>query len=1119
MILSRRFRSRQEEEDAWCHRRRAVLLLVVLFWSSLSAQQFEARFKSLTLEQGLSQNTVRCMIQDSRGFMWFGGADGLNRYDGYKFVVYKVEPGKFGGLQHSMIRSLFQDHTGSLWVGTEGGGLYRFDAGARIVGFQYDPRDTTTLSNNYVFALCESRDGTLWVGTDGGGLNKYDREKEQFVRFACNSGDQGSPGDDRVSSISEDSSGALWVGTRGGGLCRLDPQTGTSVRYTADAKDADALSSDDVLAVHVDHTGVVWVGTTAALERFDPRRNAFVHYRHDPNNPRSLSSGAVWTVYRDRSGVVWAGTNGGGLNRMVADSAPRRGSESPASFVRYVADPSNTASLSNNIVLCILEDRSGVLWFGTESGGVCRLEKYSTKFAHYTVEPGNSNSLNDRSVWSFFEDRSGVLWIGTRTGGLNRFDRGKNQFSFTRQGLNDAVGLGLNFVRSIYEDRSGVMWLGTDGGGLARMRGGGPGRAPEFIRYTHEPADPTSLSCPRVYSILQDRTGTLWIGTRTGGLNRFVADKGRFLHYHPDQGDSTSISDDFIYKIYEDRSGDVWIGTFTHGLNKLIRSDDPNASPRFVRYGHDPDDPGSLSNDCVLTILQDSRGVVWIGTGGGGINRLVREPGGRGPARFIHYTEKDGLGNNFVYGILEDGRGYLWMSTNRGISRFDPKTGLFKNYDMTDGVQSNEFNGGAYLKNRAGEMFFGGINGFNVFQPDSVRDNPYVPPVVLTDFRLFERSIGKTGDLPLPAPIQETSEITLSHRENIFAFEFAALSYTSPEKNQYRYRLEGLDPDWIPTDASHRVVSYMNLPPGDYVFRARGSNNDGVWNEAGVAVRVTVKPPFWATWWFRALAAFLGAGIVLIGYRRRLRAVRMTAELEAAHRAQLSIMPLSDPQVPGFDISGACRPANEVGGDFFDFLWFDSARIRFGIVLGDVSGKAMPSAMTAVLTNGMVCSRAEMGLSVSELLTEVNRSVHRKTDKKTFVALCLASLDSSQKRLTFANAGLIRPLLRRGEQVRSLDAPGVRYPLGMGGDYVYDEASLPLQSGDLLVFVTDGITEERSPDKELYGEERLHKLLAGLEVTALRAGEIKEAIIRSVLQFSGGSTQDDDITVVVVKVK
>jgi two-component system sensor histidine kinase ChiS len=860
------------------------------------AQDNDVRFERISLEQGLSQSVVLCMLQDSQGFMWFGTQDGLNRYDGYDFVVYKHDPEDPHSLSDGFVRSIYEDRSGALWIGTNTGGLDRLDregapgAGAeQFTHYQNDPDDPHSLSNDNVQSIYEDRAGVLWVGTLGGGLNRFDREAEQFTHYQNDPNDPHSLSNNSVSSIYEDQAGVLWVGTNGGGLDRLDRETGYFIHYRNDPDDPHSLSNDNVLSIYEDRAGVLWIGTFGGgLDRFDRDQETFAHYRADPDNPHSLSSDNVQAIYEGQAGVLWIGTGDGGLDRLV----PSTGSGQALSeaegfdreteqFVHYRNDPGDPYSLSNDDVRSIYESQAGVLWVGTFGGGLNKHDRDTEQFARYQNDPDDPHSLSNDVVWSIYQDGEGVLWIGTNGGGLNRFDRETEQFTHYQNDPDDPHSLSDDVVWSVYQDREGVLWVGTNAG-LDRFDR-------ETEQFVHYPTFP-------VLSMCQDREGTLWIGTLGGGLGTFDresvpgAGAGQFVYYQNDPDDPHSLSDNAVVSVYEDREGVLWIGTFNGGLDRLDREGAPGAGAKqFVHYANDPGDPHSLSHNSVLSIYQDREGVLWVGTAGGGLNKLVPSASSgqalseaegldRATGTFTRYTEKDGLPNDYVYGILEDdvplpGGGHnLWLSTNKGLSQFNPQTETFKNYDVRDGLQSNEFNMSAYHKSSSGEMFFGGIHGFNAFYPHDVTDNPAIPPIVITDFQLFNEPVAVGGDSPLQKPIAETDEIRLSYQDDFFSFEFAALHYAAPEENQYAYMMEGLDKDWNYV-GTRRFAGYTSVPPGEYTFRVKGSNSDGVWNEEGASVKVIIAPPFWQTWWFRISMAALVVGGVFGAFTLRVRAI------------------------------------------------------------------------------------------------------------------------------------------------------------------------------------------------------------------------------------------------------
>ncbi|MFC1569862.1 two-component regulator propeller domain-containing protein, partial [bacterium] len=470
-----------------------------------------------------------------------------------------------------------------------------------------------------------------------------------------------------------------------------------------------------------------------------------------------------------------------------------------------------------------------------------KFDQRKQNFSLYQHDPEHLNSLNNNTVLAIHQDRSGIFWIGTKGGGLNRFNPKTQQFSFLKNRIGITNSLSNNVVRAVCEDHLGFIWIATEIGLNQYNPGNGA-----FTRYLPDPQDPASISFHNVWQLLVDQSGNLWIGTLSGGLDRFDRKENKFIHYRHDPNNSNSISDDFIWSLHEDQSGILWIGTDIGGLNRF-----DTKQSQFTHYRHDPNEKLSLSNDKVLCIHESQSGILWFGTANG-LNKYNNNTG-----TFHSYLEKDGLSNNNVQAILEDDHGNLWISTNHGLSKFNPQTETFQNYNKSDGLQSNEFCPNACFKSKNGELVFGGIHGFNIFHPDSVRDNPYVPPVIITNFEIFNQPVPITEDHPssiLTKSITETDAITLSYRERVISFEFAALNFSSPKNNQYAYKLIGFDAkdsEWNYTDASRRFVTYTNLNPGKYHFIVKGSNNDGIWNETGASIRMNISPPFWLTWWFR----------------------------------------------------------------------------------------------------------------------------------------------------------------------------------------------------------------------------------------------------------------------------
>jgi signal transduction histidine kinase/ligand-binding sensor domain-containing protein len=756
------------------------------------------------------------------------------------------------GLSSNTVTHILQDSQGFLWIGTQDG-LNRFD-GYSFVTYRYDPDDPSSLRDDFIESIYEDRDGELWVGTQSGWLEHYDRLTDRFTHYQISS---------HVYTIHKDREGMLWIGSKDPGLLRFDPDTGETETvwggqdFTSIVEDRvgdlwvtspqEGLGRYDrthdrftvfepeypVHAIVEDRSGVLWLATWGGgLARFDRDTERFDYLLPDPTDPYSIHDNSVSAVFEDTAGAMWLGFYGSGLDRFDPDGVSGQGR-----FAHYQHDPSDPHSLSTDSITAIFQDRSGTLWVGHEDGGgLSRLATGSDRFGHYRHVPDDPNSLGGDQVTSLFEDQQRDLWIGTFSG-LDRWQRTTGQWRNYRHAPGDPGSLAHDSVRSVYVDQANVLWVGTEGG---------------LDRYDRQEDRFVHIGSPVVMWMHEGPSGTMWLATKQG---LFTLDR--------DAEELTLFTEGYSWKImvFEDQSGVVWVGSSGDGLDRY----DP-ASGEWRHYENDPDDPHSLSDNSVETIHEDQTGALWLGTRAG-LNRLDRDS-----EAFTQYWVRDGLPHNAVVGMLEDEAGYLWLSTGAGLSRFNPRTETFRNYDARDGLQGNTFWRNAYHQNLDGEMFFGGESGLNAFEPQKITDNPHVPPIVISTFSLFNQAV-RTN-------LRPNEQIDLMHKENFLSFDFAALDYNSPEKNHYAYRLEGVDEDWVYA-GTRRHADYSNLGPGDYVFRVKGSNNDGVWNEEGALVRVTIQPPFWATWWFRILVGLVLAGAAFGAVRLRVRNVEARSrELE-----------------------------------------------------------------------------------------------------------------------------------------------------------------------------------------------------------------------------------------------
>jgi len=1018
------------------------------------------------VNQGLSQGSVVCILQDRHGFLWFGTQDGLNRYDGYE-----------------------------------------------VANFKHDPADSTTLNDNFVITIAEDSGGTLWMGTlnTPQTLNRFDRATETFAHVSSDSVDLRYARVGSAFTFYEDPSGVRWSGAIGEGVTRFDRRTGKTTVFKHDPTDPASLLDDRVYSVFGDRSGTIWIGTREGLERFDPKTESFIHYRHDDKNPASLSDNWVWPILEDRAGVLWVGTYRGGLNRFDRVTE---------TFTHFRHDETDIRSLNDDRTYSLFQDQSGMIWVGTDNG-VDRFNPDMGAFARYSNNPKNPESLIDNSVYSIHVDRSGAVWVGTLRG-LDRLDRTTGRFTHFRHDPANPASLGENMVQSILEDKSGVMWMGTQSSGLDRYdRASG-----RFTHFRHEPSNPQSISDNMIYALLEDRRGVLWIGTYHGGLNSFDRATGTFKAYTHSDSLPGSLSAPGIWALHEDRDGALWVGTYKGGLDKFDRE-----TETFSHFKHDPLNPGTLSNDAVVCFHEDRTGKLWVGTMSG-LNRFDKVTG-----TFRRYSEKDGLPNSYIVGILEDDRGRLWISTVKGISRFDPRQQVFRNYDQSDGLQGDEFNTNAFAKDpRTGEMYFGGTNGFNVFHPERVLDNSFLPPVVFSGFTRYNTD-DQEGKPIIEKGIAAKSVITLSYKDNVATFEFAALNFYNTFKNQYAYKLEGFSDNWIQLGTERRAT-FTDLDGGEYTLRVKGSNNDGVWNDTGAALRLVVTPPWWKTRW-----AYAGYGLMafslLYGLRRfelnrreqkaRVRESELTAkaavaekrvleaenerkskELEDARQLQLSMLPREVPSIPDYDIAVFMKTATEVGGDYYDFT-----RARDGtlnVAFGDATGHGMQAGTIVTLMKGLFLSDA----AHVDIRTFFNRcSLTMKEIKlgRLFMAFNMVRLNG--KKVSFSSAGMPPAYLHRHatDDLEEIFLKGM--PLGAMKSFPYALHEMEMERGDTLLFLTDGLPEQKNAAGEMFDYARVQQTFR--EALTGKPGDIITRLVSAGETWMDGVPQDDDITLLVIR--
>lgn len=834
----------------YCH----ISLLILQFFCSVAfSQQLNVRFTHINTDAGLSQSNVTCILQDSRGFMWFGTRDGLNKYDGYQFTVYKNNTADANSISNNFITNIIEDENGDLWITTWGGGVNRYERKKdRFIRYMHKEHNANSLSDDFVNCVKEDGAGNLWIGTQSGGLNMLNPKTNRFIRYLFDKNNLNSLNDNYVENILIDSRQRIWIGTFRGGLNLFNKRTQTFTRFVHNDKDTTSLGYNSIRNIFEDNGHRLWIGTWGGgLDLYNSATGTFKHYKNNPHNSNSLPHNVVFTIASDAENNLWIGTENGGLSIFN----PQTGI-----FNNYLNDEIDNTSLSNNSVYSIYKDTHGNMWIGTYSGGINLYNIDADKFVHYKRNT-SLNSLSNNSILGICENKNGLIWIATDGGGLNLFNPATGHFKHYLHQRGNANSICNNVILSLQEDSENNLWIGTLTGGITVFNQ----KKNTFRQIKHNPKDPSGISGNNVNAITVDRDKDLWVGTYGDGLNLYNPQKQNFTHFKHDSHNPNSISSNEVQSLLGDSKGLLWIGTNERGVNLLDKK-----TKKIIRFMHEAG-TNSLSNNTVNCIFEDTHGNIWIGTYFG-LNCWNRQSG-----QFTSYFTKDGLPNNTIFGILEDGSGNLWISTNKGLSKFNLDAKTFKNFSISDGLQSNEFKANAALKSRSGKMYFGGVNGFNEFIPDSVKENPFTPPLVITNFQIFNQKVPialtDKDPSPLKKDITDTKEMNLPYKNSVISFEFASLNYTTPEKKQYAYMLEGFDKSWNYTGTRH-IATYTNLDPGKYIFKVRGLNNEGTWSANTTSVQITIIPPFWLTWWFKLLITVGLIGGVVILYRLRINTIK-----------------------------------------------------------------------------------------------------------------------------------------------------------------------------------------------------------------------------------------------------
>ena len=826
---------------------------------SLSAEHIEMQFDRITTADGLSQSMVMTIQQDQQGFMWFGTENGLDRFDGYQFQNFRNIRTDPSSLPNEFVRDLTLGGDGSLWVATDGGGVsVRYPGQDGFRSFRHDPTDENSISSDRARKVLVHPSGDVWIGTRGTGLNRLDPDSGDVVRFHKGAPDGRALKGNDVFALAIGDDGRVWVGTDAG-INVIEPSSGKVDQ--ADDSLPELSRRAHIRSLMFDREGRLWMGTNRqGLLRFDTDSGAVLHFEHDADDPHAIPSHRIETLFEDTDGRVWIGTDRG-LSLVRSDGK---------SVFNYAHYSDVTSSLSDSFVISIFQDAGGILWIGTRSGGLNKWNPRSWSFGHHKPSGEIPESGGKLNVTAFTTDGTGRLWLGTFGAGIDLLMPADGQFSQYGHDTKPPVMVGDNRIMTLLTDSRGVVWAGTMTGGLHAI----DPTTIESRAYTNDPDDARSISANGIMDLLEDRNGRIWIGTFGGGVSRFDRNTGEFVNFLHDPSDEGSISGARATSLVEDSEGAIWVGTDGGGLSRLTQGSD-----QWQRFLHDPEAEDSLIARTVYALHTDTAGRVWIGTRAG-LSRAVPNPESAQGFVFEDTSSVHDLPRRAIYSIESDRHGALWLSTNQGLLRYDPATGDSATFRESHGLQSDEFNFGASYSNRAGELFFGGTNGFNVFDPDKLSFNREPPRLALTSLSVMNEPAR------LDVPLARLDKLGLGFDDDVVTFTVAALDFASPEENSFAYMLEGFDRDWVYA-GNERRFTYTNLDGGNYTLRVRAANSDGTWNRAGISLPVSVAFPPWKTWW--AYSAYAIALLLSVLSLWRYQQEKLRREAEYSRRLEQEV--------------------------------------------------------------------------------------------------------------------------------------------------------------------------------------------------------------------------------------
>ncbi|MBI5217428.1 MAG: SpoIIE family protein phosphatase [Bacteroidia bacterium] len=1092
-----------------------AVTLFVIHPISLFSQNSYDDFKCYTIDQGLSQSCIYTTLQDSKGYMWFGTQSGLNKYDGFKFEIIQYDLTDTNSLSNNWIYSLAEDRYGNIWVATRTG-LNMLDPTTnrvkRYLRNQYNPN---TLPDDKTYGLLIDKEGIIWVRTPNA-ISKIDPKTGKIINFdfpvdyfSFFERDYGWP-------MYEDKEGNIWFGSYDG-LHIFNKKDEHFSVFKNEDKNFKSLCDNRVTAIIEDKFRNLWIGTHDGLNKFNKKTRSFKRYYHDPNNTRSLIDNEINSLFIDHEGLLWVGTVNG-LSKYNPNAE---------TFTNFQNDPNRQNSLSYNSVTSIYEDRSYNLWIGTDGGGVNKIDLKPKKFITYNIY----NGLCGNVIASIFEESKKSLWVGTWGTGLNQFNRETGEMKFFSEKSAKDKKILNDYVHVIFKDSRGKIWLGTRKGINIYYP-----ETKKFITLQDYFKGDIKITA-RVNTIIEAKDKTIWIGTENGVYILDFNNNEAKGFFHNSQ-DSNSISSNHIYAVMEDNDGDIWVTT-TNGLNKL--SFLPLKVQRFM---HNPQNRNSISSNYVYAIIQDKEGLIWLATSCG-LNMYNKKTN-----TFIYYTSKQGLPGDDLYGIIEDKSGDIWITCTRGISRFNKKNKSFKNYDKDDGLQGLEFNLGANLRSPVdGEIFLGGISGFNAFYPENIKSNVFVPQVMINKI-IKKSNTGETSIL-----FEEGKDVILTYQDYLLTIEFASLDFTNPEKNIYAYKIEGMSnqsDEWL-NIGNRNFVSFTNMPPGDYTITIKGSNNDHIWNNKGVSLHVIMKTPYWKTIWAYILYILIISSIVWYYITTRTKKLKsanqilrekqyaaleiakqkedlsrknkaITDSINYAKRIQEAMMPseylfnklLTDAFI-------LYKPKDIVSGDFY---WIAEKKNKIFVAAVDCTGHGVPGAFMSIIGYDLLktITKEREIENPAEILNQMNEGVSDTFSKNIVdwdvrdgmdISLCV--IDKNNKTIEYA--GAINPLfVVRNNRV--VEIRGNRFSVGsndLDEKFTFEHHIMPLRDNDMVYLFSDGYADQfGGPLGKKYKYKRFRHFLQTISAYPLK--EQKKYLEDNINKWRGDMEQVDDILVIGIRV-